>query len=245
MHPDLEAEKPGSYHLQQVIGGDEAAAYKRFKQGQVSNLQIRAVCSDCNSGWMSALENKVKDQLSRIVTGQPVELSQAEIYSINRWICLKAMVIDGFDLSSAVFNRRERQELKLGRLPSFIRIFAGTHSTDVKATVHCAQDSWVLGHVPRGKIERNVIAITLLFGSLYVHVHGIRDKRLSFDKLLPFTVGLLSRQFHPHPPDGIAFPQEPMASATFLSLLANILEIVKRRIPFVRHSRGGVGVTRP
>ena len=57
--------------------------------------QLNDVCSICNEGWMSALENRVKPVLAPIVqSGSLTELPQEAVQAIASWCCLRAMVYD-------------------------------------------------------------------------------------------------------------------------------------------------------
>lgn len=66
----------------------------RTKQGKALNTVIRAACHDCNTTWMSRIEDETKPVLLPLMRGRPSRLSFANRMQIATWLTLKAMVID-------------------------------------------------------------------------------------------------------------------------------------------------------
>ena len=50
------------------------------------------VCGNCNSGWMSVLEQKVEPFLPRMIAGETVALSNANRLDLSRWLTKTAFV---------------------------------------------------------------------------------------------------------------------------------------------------------
>ena len=53
---------------------------------------VRAVCDDCNHGWLSQLEAAAKPVLTPLILGQPMELSVDDQRLIATWSCKTALV---------------------------------------------------------------------------------------------------------------------------------------------------------
>ena len=52
----------------------------------------RKICRKCNSGWMSRLEDRVKEWICPIALGQRIELSPGVLQVIATWASLKAVL---------------------------------------------------------------------------------------------------------------------------------------------------------
>ncbi len=47
---------------------------------------VKAVCTNCNSGWMNDLEGQARPYLTKLIDGQQLELNRAEITMLATWI---------------------------------------------------------------------------------------------------------------------------------------------------------------
>lgn len=74
-----------------------------------AGVQIRCACKTvCNEGWMSRLEERAKPILSRLITGEHVEISAEQQLIISLWSLKTAMV---FDVNTGYFAQDERDRL--------------------------------------------------------------------------------------------------------------------------------------
>jgi hypothetical protein len=106
--------------LRQLRIGDRTirlAGWQRGKQPSLrshswSRLVISDVCVNCNSGWLSGLENEVKPFLPPLATGQrPVgSLTDGENLLLARWAAKTAFLIQ----RTAGSARRKPLELLFG-----------------------------------------------------------------------------------------------------------------------------------
>jgi hypothetical protein len=83
-------------------------------------LSVRCVCSSCNNGWMSDLENRVKPLLEPMLDGKRTILDFAAQTTIAVWGMKVAMVLECIDASEgARFTGQERMRLRtLSVIPS-------------------------------------------------------------------------------------------------------------------------------
>lgn len=65
-----------------------------LRQGLVRTVRYRRPCKACNSIWMSQMENNLKHLLTKLVCGEPHELSDDEQIQLATWVAMKAMVVD-------------------------------------------------------------------------------------------------------------------------------------------------------
>jgi hypothetical protein len=56
------------------------------------NMTIRAPCHDCNTGWMSDLDNAVQPYIAGMIQGRARELHETGLRTIATWAVLKALV---------------------------------------------------------------------------------------------------------------------------------------------------------
>lgn len=73
------------------------------------NLRLKYVCSGCNNGWMSRLEDDLKPTLAAMMSGNGVVLSQSKQRLLLQYLTMKTMVLDqlaGNPILTAGENRR-------------------------------------------------------------------------------------------------------------------------------------------
>ena len=63
---------------------------------KVINLRLKArvVCSTCNNGWMSRIEERVKPVLGPMLTGHAAALDSAAQVALARWAIKTSMVME-------------------------------------------------------------------------------------------------------------------------------------------------------
>ena len=76
-------------------------------------VRIKCVCQNCNSSWMSDLENENEPHILAMMHGNSTILKPAQQRSLARWSILKAMVIDGSSPKRIPFySSSERIDMK-------------------------------------------------------------------------------------------------------------------------------------
>lgn len=78
--------------------------------------RIRCACRTCNNGWMSALEDRVRNPLLKVLTRQPGPLTAADQLIICEW-ALKTIMVWEFAQKGGppYFSQDERAAVKDGR----------------------------------------------------------------------------------------------------------------------------------
>jgi hypothetical protein len=88
------------------FGGERPFEVRRPSQGL--DFTVRAVCADCNNGWMSALEGEAKPILERLLMSTELQpLWKTEQLLIARWATKTAMMMD-FTQEQPLVPQRDR-----------------------------------------------------------------------------------------------------------------------------------------
>jgi len=74
-------------------GGNESTR-AWFAESARRTLRVHVVCTSCNNGWMSRLEEAYKPLLLRLLAGRPVTLSLEEQRLVSRWALKTAIVAE-------------------------------------------------------------------------------------------------------------------------------------------------------
>lgn len=78
-----------------VMPGQPAQSRQRVS-GNLATLKLTRVCRDCNTQWMSNLENKTKPLLIPLIRGNSRSLDESEQRQIAAWCQLKALTLDAY-----------------------------------------------------------------------------------------------------------------------------------------------------
>ena len=90
-------------------GANLLPTWKRAKHGH----KVRFICTACNNGWMSDLENRTKPVLERLLSDDPTVLELAHQATLARWAVKGAMVFEALREGQAFFYTAEdRSALK-------------------------------------------------------------------------------------------------------------------------------------
>lgn len=91
-------------------------------------LKVRAVCGDCNTGWMSTLEGEIKPTLGPMMRGEEILLSVCQQEQLSVWALKTAMVTEGYKNASQehFYSPQDGDNLRLGvSLPKFTNVWIG------------------------------------------------------------------------------------------------------------------------
>jgi hypothetical protein len=59
------------------------------RQGDLRTVRIRAVCRECNFGWMNDIEQIARPALTLLIGGAPATLNEDQIAAVALWVTLK------------------------------------------------------------------------------------------------------------------------------------------------------------
>jgi len=156
------------------------------RQGHLITKKIRAVCTSCNNGWMSQLEERAKPLLLPGLTGNDVSLSPADQQILSEWAFAKALICEHSAKGLALTPAEDRIAFhKSRKVPDYFRIYVGTHSTE--SITWLLRYSCTISFSPTIQpplldgLQRNAQTITFVVGSLLFHVLSARVANFRFD----------------------------------------------------------------
>jgi hypothetical protein len=108
----------GATEAGRVEGQRGKQAPKTWRAG-AAKLRVGFVCANCNSGWMSRLENRVKPIVEGLFGDEPVTLDRGDQTTLAAWAGKNAMVYEALRLEAPwFFANSERRALSESlRLP--------------------------------------------------------------------------------------------------------------------------------
>ncbi len=211
-------------------GGTDRTA--KITAGDVRNRGLRAVCGDCNSGWMSAVEERAKPTLEALIRGAGAFLNHDSQKTVTTWIAMKAMVAEFFDPSYAAIPLLERQFLNANRLPpDNWKIWIGNYKRGSWAGqwAHSASGLASPESVARRKPETpNTQTSTLIVGQLYCHAFSSEIRSL-VDRVQLGETGLAKLpQIWPVRESFVAWPTGALSDADASDFASKIFTDLRR-----------------
>lgn len=96
--------------------------------GDPRSRGVPVVCRDCNSGWMSALQEEVKPFLIPMIQGTPLSLTRDGQAALSAWAAMAIMVGEFFFPDTIAVPAHERAQLRQSRkVPETWKIWLGTY----------------------------------------------------------------------------------------------------------------------
>lgn len=111
------------YHEQEVgrvtsqaQGEQKSRQYRRWP-GDFGTRKVHGICKDCNNGWMSKLEERVKPHLVELIEGRAVTPDAETLTLLSTWIVKTAMTNELTGLARIPSSQEERAFLKENQKP--------------------------------------------------------------------------------------------------------------------------------
>lgn len=166
---------PSGHHVGQIYMHTRReglpAAVKKVQRPNSDRWKVRVVCHECNTGWMSDLDNGVKPLLTPAIGGREVQWDQAAQVEIATWAAMKSLIFDA--ASHQLSSNKMREELgsasKTARRPSTdMAVFAAAFNEPM--TLHAHQ----IGGAGVGQAGNRLSqwVTTLMLGCLILQVVG-------------------------------------------------------------------------
>jgi hypothetical protein len=145
------------------------------KQGDLRTTLIRAVCRQCNNGWMSKIENAAKPFLKPLIVGEAITLSESETEVLARWITVKCMVLEHNRPGQIITPRADRVLIrKTGNIPFYYNIFVTSHSWNENQYYEGQDANFYPGpreHFPKiDGTDKNIRTVTWIIGNMLIYV---------------------------------------------------------------------------
>lgn len=137
------------------------------------DIKVGGCCIDCNTGWMSQLEDEAKPFLLPLLAGNEIELTPDSQETIATWAVKTCMVLEFSGAASRVkfFTQNEREALgRERRIPSSTAVFlAGYRGRHAFRASECPLVFSEAGHKFDG------YSATMVFGALVLQVFTFRS----------------------------------------------------------------------
>ena len=142
-------------------------------------IVVKAVCEDCNGGWMSQLEREVIPFLGPMVRGEEVHLDVAAQVVLARWAAKVAVLLDEYERGAVVLAEGDMDTVfREGVAPSGFHVRLAYRAEDEPAPF----DFYLSNHyaAPAGQLdqdvadasEANTFSVTMGIGRVAISVIG-------------------------------------------------------------------------
>jgi len=142
--------------------------------GDPRSRRVKAVCSVCNSGWMSALQTRAKRNVISLASGSPTFLDRADQTALAAWVGMAVMAAEFSTPDKVAISQDDRQHLRLHReLPSNWRVWIAHYVRgDWKGYMAHNVMNLTAEHVPEADPEPfsmpNTQTTTFVVGELFI-----------------------------------------------------------------------------
>jgi hypothetical protein len=147
--------------------------------GDLRSRRLRVVCEDCNTGWMSRLQENTKPHLLPLIHGQSASLTADVQTLVAAWIGMFTIVAEHFDLDRVSTTPAQRRYvMHLKRPPNNWRIYIANHQRGawvgqlIHFAVPVASGDRAVEFLPSGLPRPNTQSMSFTVGRLYVHVRS-------------------------------------------------------------------------
>lgn len=150
----------------------------RKPNGPLNTRKIRAVCHQCNNGWMSRLEAKVRPILEPLMRGEATYIAAGQQHTLALWIAMKCVIGEHGDRETAVTPAEYRLAIMNGEIPDEFRIYIGAHLAvpigyvRTSHTVTKARNPALLQAALDEGFTKNIEQITFVIGRFFAHVNA-------------------------------------------------------------------------
>jgi hypothetical protein len=222
---------------QRSVAGISGLSDQKRYQGDVNASRIKAVCKDCNSGWMSRLEASARFTLVPLIEGKPAVMAEQRQRVLAAWVAMKSMVIEFSNAEDAVTKEDEREFLMLHmEPPPNWRIWIAkqhglrwrTGLVRAANTIGFASEGGTKV-LPDSSFAKNTQSITLGFGQLLIHAFSTRVPGLEPQPSPPMASAL--RKIWPLSP-GFLWPAGPVITDFGIDALSVALPTLGNSLPW-------------
>lgn len=199
------------------------------RQGDQRTVRVRAVCTDCNNGWMNRLEGKVRPYLTPLATGERITLDQTALGIVAKWLSLKVMVVE-HDAPDTVLAPQADRTAFMNTLepPSYFRLYVA-HNLGVdplfflRHSLFIAYNQKQLDPLLDGT-DKNVQVVTMVAGKVVLQAVCTRIASFTIEDKAMVLGFHNSSRFWPDPPATKEFPARPRLDKAGIHQVATFME---------------------
>ncbi|MBB3591740.1 hypothetical protein FHX08_002084 [Rhizobium sp. BK529] len=106
-------------HNVNIVSGSafESTKGKVNRPGDPHSQRLRVVCQQCNNGWMSEIQNRVKPNLSKLIIGESADLEPADRELLATWAVMFTYIWEQAEPKLITSTPEERRAFMETRLP--------------------------------------------------------------------------------------------------------------------------------
>lgn len=216
---DIKQHSQSAVEFRHAIGSDPVVLRTRAtRQGSIAARSVKRICILCNTGWMSRLQNLVKNSMLELIQGNSIELSEKEHLALVGWISCLVVNLEYTHPSTVAISEAERLGLYKSQLPpKSWRIYVGQHQSSdwehrYEHTGICIDENVLTGSI--SKANNGLSVMTL--GKLVLCVATGND----IAELLPEFDGRCFTQIWPDTPNAIKLSELEKWSGDLLDALS-------------------------
>lgn len=171
--------EPSHDQLSATIHKRHADVRQKKVPGDLRSRRLRVVCKECNTGWMSKLQENTKPFLLPLIKREDLYFDGNAQEAVAAWITMFVMVAEYFDTNKVSTPQFERQRFMATKLPPpNWKIWVGDFQRENWRAMlaHFAVPISASEHdhpiAENGIIPPNTQTMTFVVGRLYVHVRA-------------------------------------------------------------------------
>lgn len=174
---------------------DDSDEIINTRSGGVETKKFRVVCATCNSGWMSALEEKVKPILQNAITTCDMRLNEQQLHFFSKWIVMKTMLAEHTKLNTSSTPKVDLQRFgEKQTIPDYFKIYVVKHDMNEifaysRTSVRLGTVATKAAHIDR--TDNNTQATSFLLGKLFIYVFSCTESTVNI--LNDFKLNQLKR----------------------------------------------------
>jgi hypothetical protein len=158
---------PDITYERSIQHGPRAGTVNTWPAKVVADHTIRAVCKDCNNGWMKRSEDAVIPLIEPMIKGQPAQLTVEQQLTVATWAAMKAAVFEYAWSEDTILTADDRDVIRTqDRPPSSVQVRLAAIES-VGSPLRARGVAYV-----DNRTGEKIICLTLTIGCLVVQVFG-------------------------------------------------------------------------
>lgn len=194
------------------------------RPSSILTKKLRVVCKPCNEGWMNTLERQARPHITKLISGEPLELDEFNQLAVARWIALKCIVSEHNSRTNALTPLADRISFKERlEIPPYFKIYLIAHKSEA-LTGYIRRA--IVGSLPGRPLEppldgmaKNMQQTMFLLGRTLVYVNAVRIDGFDFEDKIRVKWVHDSMRVWPKQHDVFRIPTGPLFGDRHISQL--------------------------
>jgi hypothetical protein len=158
---------PDITYERSIQHGPQARTVNTWPAKVVADHTVRAVCEDCNNGWMKRWEDAAAALIEPMIKGQSAKLTVDQQLTVATWAAMKAAVFEYAWSEETILTAADRELIMMqDRPPASVQVRLAAIQLDGSPL-----RARSVGYVDNRTSEK-IICLTLTIGCLVVQVFG-------------------------------------------------------------------------